>query len=175
MLLEGRFKMLVCFAVRFKIRMGASPLQPALTSHLDGCVGCRAFAEPIVLQHRLFASLRVPPGDIEPGPDFYVGIRRRIRILQAEPVSAQSVGWEAVVLQFQRVILSGAAAAALCIGLLAYSHSPAATPAVARESGLESYIRPTQGDRIIITRSEPISQDDVLFALVTEDSEYARQ
>jgi hypothetical protein len=170
--------MLVCLKLRLKIRLGASPLHPAFTSHWNDCPGCHAFAEPIVLQHRLFSSLSVSPDVTEPGPDFYAGVRRRIRILQAEHLAsapAQSVGWEGVVLQFQRVILSGAAAAALCIGLLAYSHSPTAVPAVARESGLESYIRPTQGDRIIITRSEPISQDDVLFALVTEDSEYARQ
>lgn len=166
--------MLVCFAVRFKIRLGASPLHPAFAPHLEDCSRCRAFADPIILQYRLFSALRASQ---EPGPDFYDGVRRRIRILQAErlaSVPSQSVGWEAVVLQFQRVILSGAAAAALCIGLLAYSQSQNAAPVVARESGLESYIRPTQRDRIIITRSEPISQDDVLFALVTEDSEYAR-
>ena len=107
---------------------------------------------------------------------FYDGVRQRIGRLQLDNTGVQSPlpGWEAAILQLQRVILAGGDAAMLFVGLVAYADSRNSGPST-RDSGLEAYIAPTRGERMIITRAEPLSQDDVIFALVTEEPENARR
>lgn len=169
--------MLHCLKFQLQLRfISITAQQPdsAPRQHLAQCTRCREKATAEILTDKLLSSMK-QVGTHAPPPDFFVGVQRRIRTIQAQQNSSALTGWEGVILQFQRLILSGAAAAALCIGLLAYAQSNPATQTNSRESALESYISPTQGDRMIITRSDPISQDDVLFALVTEDSYNARQ
>lgn len=171
--------MLQCLIFQLQLRSKRTAAQQPhanLKQHLTQCHRCRQTLEAEIVTSRILESLKGVEPQSTP-TDFYIGIQRRIRTIQAQQSFNTPIpmGWESVILQFQRVILSGAAVAALCIGLLAYAQSNQNNQSNNRESGLESYISPTQGDRMIITRSDPISQDDVLFALVTEDPENARQ
>jgi hypothetical protein len=173
--------MINCLWVQFISRLSSSSLslrREGLRQHIVSCASCRANLRPDLLLDKILETRETAPSaDAFQLPvGFYDGVRQRIGRLQLENAGAQTPlpGWEAAILQLQRFILAGGAAAMLFIGLVAYADSRNANSSQ-RESGLEAFIDPTRGERMIITRAEPLSQDDVLFALVTEETENARR
>ena len=168
-----------CLWVQFISRSSSSSIRREdLRQHIHSCDSCRiSLRGELVLDKLLEARSTAPTVEEFHLPvGFYDGVRQRIGRLQLDNTGVQSPlpGWEAAILQLQRVILAGGAAAMLFVGLVAYADSRNSGPST-RDSGLEAYIAPTRGERMIITRAEPLSQDDVLFALVTEEPENARR
>ena len=172
-----------CLWVQFISRLSSSRRQ-GLREHISSCDSCRInLRHDLILDNLLKSRLAAPTAPTTPTVDefhlpvgFYDGVRQRIGRLQMDNAGAQSpmLGWEVAILQLQRFILAGGAAAMLFVGLVAYADSRNSGTSQ-RDSGLEAFIAPTRGERMIITRAEPLSQDDVLFALVAEETENARR
>lgn len=171
--------MINCLWIQTISRLSASSgRRQELRQHIVSCDSCRTHLHQDLVLDRLLEARAAEPiaVDFHLPVGFYDGVRQRIGRLQLETGSASvpMLGWEAAILQLQRFILAGGAAAMIFVGLIAYADSRN-SPLQPRESGLEAYIAPTRGERMIITRAEPLSQDDVLFALVTEETDNARR
>jgi hypothetical protein len=168
-----------CLWVQFISRSSSSSIRRQdLRQHIYSCESCRINLRGDLVLDKLLEARAATPSveEFQLPVGFYDGVRQRIGRLQLDSAGVQSplLGWEAAILQLQRVILAGGAAAMLFVGLVAYADSRNSSPSP-RDSGLEAYIAPTRGERMIITRAEPLSQDDVLFALVAEEPENARR
>lgn len=162
--------MITCLRHRIATRLlGLAPSR----DHLERCADCRQLLAPDLLLDRLWREYGESERSTDPLPSADLYYKIRLRIAERRNEAANS-SWEVAVLRFQRAILTGTATAMIVVGLMAYAESRTEPQVAQRETGLESFIGPTTGDRMIITRNEPLSQDNVLFALVTEDGEDAR-
>jgi hypothetical protein len=166
-----------CLWVQFISRLSSSSTRrEGLRQHIYSCDSCRIKLRDDLILDKMIEARTTAPEEFHLPIGFYDGVRQRIGRLQLENTSAPAplLGWEAAILQLQRFILAGGAAAMLFIGLVAYADSRSSN-SLQRDSGLEAFIAPTRGERMIITRAEPLSEDDVLFALVAEETENARR
>ena len=101
----------------------------------------------------------------------YAQIQMRIRREMARQSSARrvlSATWETVVLQFQNWVYAGSLAAVLILGVVAYSGG-FGTQSLAGRDRLSDAMISRRSERLVLTRPDPMSQDEVLYAILSED------
>jgi hypothetical protein len=82
--------------------------------------------------------------------------------------------WESAILQFQKVVYAGGAAALLLAAFVVYSDYRDSSNS-SRDTGLMESLLSNRSERMIALQGEPLSQDEVLFAVLTEETENARR
>jgi hypothetical protein len=142
--------------------------------HTAHCARCSEILESELVLEKL---LRVTaPPDSVPSPDFYQRLRQRIDrevALQASARRIFSNTWESTVLQFQNWVFAGSFAAILVLGFVVYSGRQS-QPSMAGRDRISYALISQRGERIVLTRTDPLSQDEVLFALLSEDPDHVR-
>jgi len=142
--------------------------------HTAQCARCSEILESELVLEKLL-SVTAPP-DIVPSPDFYQRLRQRIDrevALQASARRIFSNTWESTVLQFQNWVFAGSFAAILVLGFVVYS-GRLSQPSMAGRDRISYALISQRGERIVLTRTDPLSQDEVLFALLSEDPDHVR-
>lgn len=137
--------------------------------HASQCRACQPVLKAEIILDRLLEAGSVH--DLSQGDDTYRQIRMRIDRELARQSSARrvlSATWEAVVLQFQNWVYAGSLAAILVLGMVAYSGGFGQQPLAGRDRLSDAMIS-QRSERLVLTRPDPMSQDEVLYALLSED------
>jgi hypothetical protein len=136
--------------------------------HANQCRACQpAVRSEIILERLLEAGSHA---EINPGEDTFGNIRARINreiVLQSSSRRVSST-WEGAVLQFQNWVYAGSLAAVLILGMVAYSGGFGPQTLAGRDRLSDAMIS-QRSERLVLTRPDPMSQDEVLFALLSED------
>lgn len=141
--------------------------------HASQCRACKGrLKEEIILDQLLDASISMKTDvSTEPSEDTYRQLRTRIDREVARQASARrlfSSTWEGVVLQFQNWVYAGSLAAILVLGMLVYSGGFGSQALTGRDRLSDAMIS-QRSERMVLTRPDPLSQDEVLYALLSED------
>jgi len=164
-----------CFQARVSIIcFAAGDRRRRALLHTDHCPRCSEVLKSELVLEKLL-SVTAPP-ESEPAADFYQRLRQRIDrevALQASARRIFSNTWEATVLQFQNWVFAGSFAAILVLGFVVYS-GRLSQPSMAGRDRLSYAMISQRGERIVLTRTDPLSQDEVLFALLSEDADHVR-
>lgn len=137
--------------------------------HASQCRQCQSDLQADVVLERLLDVSE--PTETAPSADFYAQIRHRIDrelMLQKTSKRGLSGNWEGAVLQFQNWVYAGSAAAILAFGFVLYSGGFAPQTLTGRDRLSDAMIS-QRSDRMVLTRPDPLSQDEVLYALMSED------
>ncbi|MEP7270082.1 MAG: hypothetical protein ABI882_01190 [Acidobacteriota bacterium] len=161
---------MTCFQARAYVRLfaGGTWRREALL-HAGQCRKCQPGLKAELVLERLFNV--TAPADTAPPEDFYQRLRLRIDHEVAFQTSARRVvssSWEGAVLQFQSWVYAGSLAAVCVLGLIVYSGG-FAPQALSGRDRLSDAMISQRSDRMVLTRPDPLSQDEVLFALMSED------
>ncbi len=159
-----------CFQARVFIGLfAAGRTRREALLHASQCRSCQSKLLPEIVLDRLLDV--TAPAEMAPSPDTYQQLRMRIDREVALQTSARRVlssTWEGAVLQFQNWVYAGSLAAVLVLGLLVYSGGFAPQAPAGRDRLSDAMIS-QRSDRLVLTRPDPLSQDEVLFALLSED------
>ena len=157
-----------CLQARAYIHLVASGerRQTALT-HARQCSSCqRRLAPDLFLQ----SLLEMPDAsETSPTRGFYERLRLRIDrelSLQSSPKKVLSNTWESAVLQLQSWVYAGSLAAIFILGLVVYSGGYS-QPSTSGRDRLGEEISQTNE---ALASQIPLSEDEVLFALLSEDN-----
>lgn len=159
-----------CLEARAYIKLAADgkKRQQALL-HANQCRACQpVLRTELILERLLDAGSQ---SEISQGEDTFRSIRMRINRELAQQSSARrvlSATWEGVVLQFQNWVYAGSLAAVLVLGMLAYSGGFGPQSPAGRDRLSDAMIS-QRSERLVLTRPDPMSQDEVLYALLSED------
>ncbi len=137
--------------------------------HASQCRQCQPDLKAELVLERLFHV--TTPSEAVPPTDFYQQLRLRIDrevALQSSARRVLSSTWEGAVLQFQNWVYAGSLAAVFVLGLVVYSGGFASQTFAGRDRLSDAMIS-QRSERIVLTRPDPLSQDEVLFALMSED------
>ena len=148
--------------------------------HISNCSSCnRSLYEDAIVARVMGEAGRLhreSSEDTSLPPTFMMQLRARIRREGDRLGSTRkslATTWESAILQFQNVIYAGSAAALLLVAFVVYSDYTSNSPG--RDAGIMETMLADRSERMIALQGEPLSQDEVLFAVVTEETENARR
>ena len=172
-----------CREAKSLIRGSAERNQGLMLSafdHVSKCSACnRSLAEDAVVARVIGGAARLQRESSETSslpPTFMMQLRARIRRENDRLGSTRrslSTTWESAILQFQKVVYAGGAAALLLAAFVVYSDYRDSESS--RETGIMESLLSNRSERMLALQGEPLSQDEVLFAVVTEETENARR
>ena len=165
-----------CFEARAYIRFVADGKnRHEAVLHANQCRACQPVLKAELLLERLLevgsTSEASQGSEARQGEDTYRDIRARINVELAQQSSARrilSTTWEGAVLQFQNWVYAGSLAAVLVLGMVAYSGG-FGTQSLAGRDRLSDAMISQRSERLVLTRPDPMSPDEVLYALLSED------
>ncbi len=156
-----------CLQARAYIHLVASgERRQAALSHARQCPHCHHRLAPDLVLQRL---LDLPePSDTNPTRGFYERLRLRIDRELALQTSAKKLSntWEGAVLQLQSWVYAGSLAAVFILGLVVYSGGYSQPSIAGRERSSEDISQTSE----VLASQGPLSEDEVLFALLSEDN-----
>jgi hypothetical protein len=163
-------KIMKCLEARAYVKFSADGKnrQEALL-HASQCRACQPVLKAELILERLLEAGAA--SEVSRSEDTYRGIRMRINREIAGQSSARrvlSATWESAVLQFQNWVYAGSLAAVLVLGMVAYSGG-FGQPSLAGRDRLSDAMISQRSERLVLTRPDPMSQDEVLYALLSED------
>jgi hypothetical protein len=137
--------------------------------HASQCRACQPVLKAEIILERLLEIGSA--NEMTQSEDTYHNIRVRInRELTRQSAARRvlSATWEGVVLQFQNWVYAGSLAAVLVLGMLAYTGGLGQQSLAGRDRLSDAMIS-QRSERLVLTRPDPMSQDEVLYALLSED------
>ena len=160
---------MTCFEARAYIKFSADGKnRHEAILHANQCRACQPAVRSEIILERLLEMGSRP--EITPGEETFGNIRMRINREIALQSSSRrvSITWEGAVLQFQNWVYAGSLAAVLVLGMVAYSGGFGPQTLAGRDRLSDAMIS-QRSERLVLTRPDPMSQDEVLFALLSED------
>jgi len=159
-----------CFEARAYIRFAADGKnRHEAVLHANQCRACQPVLKAELLLERLLEVGSTTQAS--QSEDTYRNIQARINVELAQQSSARrilSTTWEGAVLQFQNWVYAGSLAAVLVLGMVAYSGG-FGTQSLAGRDRLSDAMISQRSERLVLTRPDPMSPDEVLYALLSED------
>ncbi len=150
--------------------------------HISNCSSCnRSLHEDAIVARVMGEAGRLHRESSEATslpPTFMMQLRARIRRESDRLGSTRkslATTWESAILQFQNVIYAGSAAALLLVAFVVYSDYSDTSNSSTRDAGIMETMLADRSERMLALQGEPLSQDEVLFAVVTEETENARR
>ena len=161
---------------------GSGALKLRAFDHISACSSCsRSVGEEAVVARVLGDAGKIVRESSEATslpPTFMMQLRSRIR-RESDRLSTarRSLGttWESAIVQFQNVVYTGGALALLLLGFVVYSEYGNELRFGARESGIVESLLSDRSEQMLASQGGPLSQDEVLFAVVTEETDNARR
>lgn len=167
---------MTCFQAKAYIRLFATGgNRGRALQHAVQCLKCRSTLEPDLVLQKLMTVRE--SSDETLSPELYRQVTAKINrelTLQTSARRLLSTTWESTVLQLQSWVYAGSFAALLVFGLVFYSGELASQTVTSRDILSDAMIS-QQTDSLVLTRTDPLSQDDALFALLSEDIENVRK
>jgi hypothetical protein len=156
-------------------------LKHSAFDHISKCTACnRSLGEEAIVARVIGEAARLQRESSEASslpPTFMMQLRARIRREGDRMDSTRrslATTWESAILQFQKVVYAGGAAALLLAAFVVYSDYRDSSNS-SRDTGLMESLLSNRSERMIALQGEPLSQDEVLFAVLTEETENARR
>lgn len=149
--------------------------------HISDCISCRrAVGEDAIVARVLRAAgdaHRKSNDATSLPPLFMMQLRSRIRRETDRLASTRRTfanTWETAILQFQKVVYASGALALVLLGFMVYAEYGNDTRTGTQPGIVESLLS-DRGERLLATQGGQLSQDEVLFAVVNEESDNARR
>jgi len=149
--------------------------------HISSCSSCKSsLGEDAIVARVLGEAGRLERESSEASslpPTFMMQLRARIRRESDRVGSTRrslATTWESAILQFQKVVYAGGAAVLLLAAFVVYSDYRDSSNS-SRDTGIMESLLSNRSERMLALQGEPLSQDEVLFAVVTEETENARR